>query len=85
MRGWRRLTAAGVRQTSTGDRLEARFKSAAEKDAAEKIGVGKTGQGGETSVESAVLDGHVVMVQEPAKGQAQGAGEMRATAARGCA
>jgi lipopolysaccharide export system protein LptA len=71
-------TASGVRQTSTGDRLEARFKNGTEKGVA-----AKNGQGGATGVESAALDGHVVMVQEPAKGQeAQGAGEMRATAAR---
>jgi lipopolysaccharide export system protein LptA len=79
-------TVSGVRQTSTGDRLEARFKTAAEKGAGVKEGLG-----GATAVESAMLEGHVAMVQEPAKGregregregQAQGAGPMRATAAR---
>ncbi len=75
-------TASGVRQTSTGDRLEARFKSGPEKNETTKSGAAKTGQGGAGQIESAALDGHVVMVQEPAKGQAQGSGEMRATAAR---
>jgi lipopolysaccharide export system protein LptA len=79
-------TAEGARQTSTGDRLEARFKTAAEKALTAKSGAGTNGQAGTGQVESAVLDGHVVMVQEPAKGQtqvqAQGTGEMRATAAR---
>ena len=84
-------TAAGARQISTGDRLEARFKSAGSPTLAAKTetprgwgtqGVGTNGQAGAGQVESAVLDGHVVMVQEPAKGKAQGGGAMRATAAR---
>ena len=80
-------TAAGVRQTSTGDRLDARFKTGAEKALTATSGAGASGQAGAGNVgggqvESAVLDGHVVMVQEPAKGQTQGAGEMRVTAAR---
>ncbi len=78
------MTASGVRETSTGDRLEARFKTSADK-AAVMSGAGVGGQAGAGQVESAVLDGHVVMVQEPAKGQvngqARGTGEMRATAA----
>jgi lipopolysaccharide export system protein LptA len=45
-------------------------------------GAGTNGQDGAEQVDSAVLDGHVVMVQEPARGQAQGSGTMRATAAR---
>jgi lipopolysaccharide export system protein LptA len=80
-------TASGVRQTSTGDRLEARFKDGTEKNGAEVNGGGKNGQAGAGQagtgqVDSAVLDGHVVMVQESATRQAPGAGEMRATAAR---
>jgi len=84
--------ASGVRQTSTGDRLEARFKSGAERNEAgknetaksgtAKAGQGVAGQTGTGQVESAVLDGHVVRVQEPAKGQAQASDAMRATAAR---
>jgi lipopolysaccharide export system protein LptA len=69
-------TAAGMRQTSTGDRLEVRLNSAAEKS-----GMAKNGQAGAGQVEAAVLDGHVGMVQEPAKGQ-EARGAMRATAAR---
>jgi lipopolysaccharide export system protein LptA len=86
------ITAAGVRQTSTGDRLEARFKTGPErngpeknetsKNGAQKKGPSGAGPGGATQIESAVLDGHVVMVQEPAKGQSQDSGVMRATAAR---
>jgi lipopolysaccharide export system protein LptA len=85
-------TASGVRQMSTGDRLEARFKNGAEKteptkNETTKSGVAKNGQAGAGQagtgqVDSAVLEGHVVMVQEPATRQAPGAGEMRATAAR---
>ncbi len=71
-------TASGVRQTSTGDRLEARFKSAGSPTLA-----AGAAPGGASGVESAVLDGHVEMVQEPAKGEARGSGgTMRATAAR---
>jgi lipopolysaccharide export system protein LptA len=70
-------TASGVVQTSTGDRLEAQFKNGAEIN-----GGGKNGQTGAGQVDSAVLDGHVVMVQEPAKSEAHGASSMRATAAR---
>jgi lipopolysaccharide export system protein LptA len=70
-------TASGVKQTSTGDRLELRFKNGAE-----KTPTGTNVQEGAGQVESAVLDGHVVMVQEPAKSQTQGASETRATAAR---
>jgi lipopolysaccharide export system protein LptA len=79
-------TAAGMRQTSTADRVEALFKNGPEKNEGAKSGAQKNGpsgaaQGGATQIESAVLDGHVVMVQEPAKGQPQGGVAMRATAA----
>jgi lipopolysaccharide export system protein LptA len=66
--------AAGTRQTSTGDRLEAHF--AQERDA---VGAGVnsgpgrsgtsqsgTGQSGAGQIQSAVLDGHVVLMQQPA-------------------
>jgi lipopolysaccharide export system protein LptA len=52
--------AAGSRQTSTGDRLEAKF--------AEPSAQGGAGnaQSGEGQIQSAVLDGHVVLTQQPA-------------------
>jgi lipopolysaccharide export system protein LptA len=90
-------TTSGVRQTSTGDRLEAKFKNGPDTNGPDKSATAKNGQGGAgqtgpgqavagqsgaTQIESAVLDGHVVMVQEPAKNQPQGASERRAMAAR---
>jgi lipopolysaccharide export system protein LptA len=94
-------TAAGMRQTSTGDRLEARFKSVAAKAAGNEPANNRSPKNGSTKggtasgtasagsgqlsagqVEWALLEGNVVMVQEPARGQAQGSGAMRATATR---
>jgi lipopolysaccharide export system protein LptA len=53
-------SATGTRQTSSGDRLEAHFAPPN----------GKTGpagsQGGAGQIQSAVLEGHVVLIQEPA-------------------
>ena len=53
-------SATGARQTSTGDRLEAHFGQPNG-----KTGVA-SGQGGTGQIQSAVLDGHVVLMQEPA-------------------
>jgi lipopolysaccharide export system protein LptA len=56
--------AAGTHQTSTGDRLEAHFT--------QQQGAGSTGaksgsgQGGAGQIQSALLDGHVVLTQQPA-------------------
>jgi lipopolysaccharide export system protein LptA len=73
-------TATGTRQTASGDRLEAHF---APTGATAKSGVGRGGEspGGATQIESAVLDGHVVLVQRPGtKAGAQPQPEMHATA-----
>ena len=71
-------TAPGDRQTANGDRLEAHFD--AETNAA---GSAKIGQGGEAQIQSAVLDGHVVLVeQSAAKPGAQPQPPMRATSGR---
>jgi len=51
--------AAGTRQTSTGDRLEAHFAAQGEK------GTAGSGLGG-GQIQSAVLEGHVVLSQQPA-------------------
>jgi len=65
--------AAGTRQTSTGDRLEAHFAQGGQAGGkAEASGKGELGGAGQ--IQSAVLDGHVVLTQEPAAkpgGQAQ--------------
>jgi lipopolysaccharide export system protein LptA len=52
--------AAGTRQTSAGDQLEAHFDQTNRKDGA------ASGQGAAGQIQSAVLDGHVVLTQEPA-------------------
>jgi lipopolysaccharide export system protein LptA len=52
--------AAGTRQTSTGDRLDAHFASPGAKGTAES-GLGSAGQ-----IQFAVLAGHVVLTQQPA-------------------
>ena len=63
-------SATGTRQTSTGDRLEAHFAQAA----------GKSGGG---QIQSAVLDGHVALTQEPApKPGTPAAAPLRAWAGR---
>jgi len=61
--------AAGARQTSTGDRLEAHFvQQQVAGIAGFKSGPGQsgTGQSGAGQIQSAVLDGHVVLTQQPA-------------------
>ena len=66
--------AAGTRQTSAGDRLEAHFAQGGKAGA-------KGESGGAAQVQSAVLDGHVALTQEPAaKPGAQAEAPMRATA-----
>jgi lipopolysaccharide export system protein LptA len=55
--------SAGTRQTSTGDRLEAHFVQAGQVGGK---GGGANGQGSAGQIQSAVLDGHVVLTQEPA-------------------
>ena len=71
-------TATGTRQTSTGDRLQAHFAPAGEA----KSGA-KSGQSGAAQIQSAVLDGHVVLTQTPAaKPGGQAEAPLRATAGR---
>jgi lipopolysaccharide export system protein LptA len=59
--------AAGTHQTSSGDHLEAHFAQAGGKSVA-AAGNGKTASlsGGAGQIQSAVLDGHVVLTQTPA-------------------
>jgi lipopolysaccharide export system protein LptA len=77
-------TATGTRQTTSGDRLEAHFAAGGATGA--KAGA-RRGEGGGLSgaaqIQSATVDGHVVLIQEPAArpgGQAEA--PMRATAGR---
>ena len=51
--------ATGARQTTAGDRLEAHFAAPAKSGA-------KSGQGGEAQIQSATVEGHVVLTQTPA-------------------
>ena len=69
--------ADGARQTASGDRIEARFAPAAPRE--DKAGAGQ----GAAEIQSAVLEGHVVIVQQPAqkKGE-QAQPPLRATAGR---
>ena len=67
-------TAAGTRETATGDSLAAHFVAAAA-----RINSAKTSSG-PGQIQSAVLDGHVVLTQQPAaKPGAQAEALMRAT------
>ena len=74
-------TATGTKQTSTGDRLEVHF-GAGPARASGAGAMGGLGSGAE-QIQSAVLDGHVVLLQQPAaKPGAQAEEPMRATAGR---
>jgi len=67
--------ASGTRQTTSGDRLEAHF-AAAEAGA-------KRARGGEAQIQSALVEGHVVLTQEPAtKPGAPPPAKLKATAGR---
>jgi lipopolysaccharide export system protein LptA len=73
-------TVTGTRQTSSGDRLEAHF---APRQAADAKSGAKNEPGGAAQIQSAMLEGHVVLIQEPsAKPGAPAASPMRATAGR---
>jgi lipopolysaccharide export system protein LptA len=68
-------TATGTQQSSTGDRLEVHFASANAK--------GTSGQRGTSQIESAMLDGHVVLTQQSAtKPGTQSDNSIRATGGR---
>ncbi|HEY1160564.1 MAG TPA: hypothetical protein VGE83_08035, partial [Terracidiphilus sp.] len=74
--------AAGTRQTSTGDRLEAHFAQGGQAGAKGEAS-GKGGLGGAGQIQSAVLEGHVVLTQEQAvKPGAQAEAPLRAWAGR---
>jgi lipopolysaccharide export system protein LptA len=76
-------TAAGTAQSSTGDRLEAHFATAQAGDASGAKGGPKNRQGGAAQIQSAVLDGHVVLIQQAAaKPGTVAATPMRATGGR---
>ena len=82
--GIEQTTTAGARQTTSGDRLEAHFAVA---QTGVQKGAGKTVTGGGASqIQSATVDGHVVLVQYPApqagKAGAQTDAPLRAMAAR---
>ena len=73
-------TAAGARQTTSGDRLEAHF---AEVASAGTKAAAKSGAGEASQIQSANIEGHVVLVQYPAsKPGADPEAPMRATAGR---
>ena len=68
--------ATGVRQTTAGDRLEAHFAAPAGPGA-------KSAQGGEVQIQSATIEGHVVLTQTPAaKPGAPPPATLRATSGR---
>jgi lipopolysaccharide export system protein LptA len=55
------VTATGTRQTTNGDKLVAHFAPAEKSDQGDK----RSQVSGSTQIESATVDGHVVMLQEP--------------------
>lgn len=76
-------TAMGTVQSSTGDRLEAHFATAQAGSENGAKGGAKSGQGGAAQIQSAVLDGHVVLIQQAAaKPGVEAAAPMRATGGR---
>jgi lipopolysaccharide export system protein LptA len=73
--GVEETTATGTRQTTSGDRMEAHF--------AEQGGGAKRGMNRESGVQSALVEGHVVLTQQAtAKPGAPPPAELRATADR---
>jgi lipopolysaccharide export system protein LptA len=81
--GMEETNATGVRQTSTSDRIEAHFAAGAGKANSAGAAISAKDSGNAAQIQSAVLDGHVVLVQQPAaKSGAQAEAPMRATAGR---
>jgi lipopolysaccharide export system protein LptA len=69
-------TATGARQTTAGDRLEAHFAAPSRPEA-------KPGQGGDAQIQSAAVEGHVVLTQTPVgKPGAPPPATLRATSGR---
>jgi lipopolysaccharide export system protein LptA len=77
--GMEQTTATGVRQTTSGDRLEAHFAAAPAGGA--RAGA-KSGQGEAAQIQSANIEGHVVLVEYPAPKPGETQTAMRATAGR---
>jgi len=73
------ISATGVRQTTSGDRLEAHFTPATAGSAKTNA---KSGASGTAQIQSANIDGHVVLVEEPAPKPGETQSSMRATAGR---
>jgi len=70
------MTAAGVLQSTSGDLLVAHLMQA---EGAKNVAQGERSQNG-MQIESAAVDGHVVLVQQPAAKNGVGQAQMRATA-----
>jgi lipopolysaccharide export system protein LptA len=74
--GIEETTATGARESASGDHLEARFANGTG-------GSAKSGPGAETQIQSATLDGHVLLVeQSPTKPSAQPQPPLRAMAGK---
>lgn len=71
--------AAGTRQATSGDRIEAHF--AADKGTEAK-GQAKSEMGSASQIQSATVDGHVLLVQEQPAKPGAAAGSLRATAGK---
>ncbi|HEV2488154.1 MAG TPA: LptA/OstA family protein [Terracidiphilus sp.] len=80
--GIEETTASGDTQTASGDRLEAHFDAHFPAGANPAAGA-KRGLGGAAQIQSAVLDGHVVLIDQPAaKPSARAEAPLRAVAGR---
>ena len=84
-------TATGARETATGDRLEAHFYSGSTAGTGSRKTVGSSQANNQASggaqIQSAVIEGHVVLVQQPAsqtgaKGGTQAQTPLKATAGK---
>ena len=82
--GFEQTTATGSRQSTSGDRLEAHFASGGatgSKAGAKRTDSGEVG--GTAQIQSATVDGHVILIQEPAvQSGGQAEAPMRAAAGR---
>jgi lipopolysaccharide export system protein LptA len=74
-------SATGIRETASGDRLDAHFAAPAAKRNSGNAPDSAKGSGAAQQIQSAVLEGHVVLTQQPAtKPGAQAQAPVRATA-----
>ena len=77
------ITAQGAHQTATGDRLEVRFQPAPAPGSGTPARGATAAQPAAAQIQSAILEGHVVLIQQPvSKSGAQPQPPMRATAGR---